>query len=495
MAATGQIPFEPPVVTTLPNGANDVSLADLDEDGVLDVLTTPELGGLFGGTLRAITLPGVGDGTFGGPVAGLTMPTNLLYRGDVVDLDGDGHLDWALPDGNAPGQLLVFAGDDGLTFSAPSIHGSVSASFGSSDAIAVDLLGNDSHLDVLLFGYSGPFGPATSFSAFVADGLGGYTFVPGPALTGGGHAFAVGDINSDGFQDVVSTNPVVGQTISLYMGTSPTSWALTNSLSAEGGYPTHVRLVDVNGDGNLDLLLVDGFDGLMFLAGQGDGSFGPVQFSSVGDSAREIALGDLDGDNNLDAVVSTINEIHICKGAGDGTFAVVNTLAVPIAAGIDLGDMDGDGDLDIAVAMNLGLLFGPDSLGVLINRSYAPGSPFTDLGQGLAGSAGLPIQLAEGSLLPATPYSFDLFGAVPSQPVFLVLGATELGAPFKGGVLVPSPDVIVTLGADAEGQAAVAGNWPSGVASGVSVFVQWWFHDGGATAGLAASNGVRADIP
>ncbi|HZJ70885.1 MAG TPA: hypothetical protein VFF36_08135, partial [Planctomycetota bacterium] len=68
--------------------------------------------------------------------------------------------------------------------------------------------------------------------------------------------------------------------------------------------------------------------------------------------------------------------------------------------------------------------------------------------------------------------------------------------PFKGGILVPSPAVIVSgLLTDGQGRLVLQGSWPSGVPSGSQLWIQGFVVDAGAPAGLSASNAVRARTP
>lgn len=135
--------------------------------------------------------------------------------------------------------------------------------------------------------------------------------------------------------------------------------------------------------------------------------------------AQRIALGDLDRDGDLDAVVSGEASLSLLRNHGDATFDVPDTFdanAAPL-----LGDMDGDGDLDIAdskqVLLNdgeglfsagptaegcvaLGDLDGDGDLDCVANLGYQ--SPATLLGRVL-------LNAGDGSLRagPEAPFGFD----------------------------------------------------------------------------------------
>ena len=123
-------------------------------------------------------------------------------------------------------------------------------------------------------------------------------------------------------------------------------------------------------------------------------------------------------------------------------------------------------------------------------------APFEDLGDGLAGTQGVPVLEGDGTLLPADPVSLALSHALAFAPATLVVGFSEVGAPLKGGVLVPSPDMLVTgFVTDGSGSLTLNAAWPTGVPPGFSVWLQQWIVDAGAPQGLAASNGLRATTP
>jgi hypothetical protein len=66
------------------------------------------------------------------------------------------------------------------------------------------------------------------------------------------------------------------------------------------------------------------------------------------------------------------------------------------------------------------------------------------LGGGLAGVWGIPPLLQGGGELTAdTPLSMTMLKGGANKPVTLIVGFAELNAPFKGGTLVPTPDVLI----------------------------------------------------
>ncbi|HEX5011659.1 MAG TPA: right-handed parallel beta-helix repeat-containing protein [Planctomycetota bacterium] len=137
-----------------------------------------------------------------------------------------------------------------------------------------------------------------------------------------------------------------------------------------------------------------------------------------------------------------------------------------------------------------------DPDGTVVDMGALTYDPWTDLGSALAGTHGEPVLAGTGSLNSFTPGSFVLTGALENVAATLVIGLSQLDAPFKGGVMVPSLDVLLPgLPTDAQGALTLPFLWPAGLPSGVSIVLQFWLPDPAGPKGFAASNGLQGTTP
>jgi len=126
----------------------------------------------------------------------------------------------------------------------------------------------------------------------------------------------------------------------------------------------------------------------------------------------------------------------------------------------------------------------------------AGSTQWADLGLGLAGLTGVPGVAGSGTLVGGSPVGLHLSGARPLAPVVIVIGFSALNAPFKGGTLVPSPDVLLFgFTSSSLGLLNLGGTWPSGFPSGTNIWFQEWITDAAGPLGFAATNGLRATTP
>jgi hypothetical protein len=113
--------------------------------------------------------------------------------------------------------------------------------------------------------------------------------------------------------------------------------------------------------------------------------------------STDVALGDLDGDGDLDALVGNEGRAQVWLNDGQAGFSLRQDLAIRSGwkMGLDLGDLDGDGDLDAFIVVATG----PGQL--LLNQGGAQGGTagfFVDSGQQLTAPSGLGFDLDLGDV-------------------------------------------------------------------------------------------------
>jgi len=122
--------------------------------------------------------------------------------------------------------------------------------------------------------------------------------------------------------------------------------------------------------------------------------------------------------------------------------------------------------------------------------------PWTSLGQGLAGTGGvMPCLEASGPLTANSDLTLSLTNGLANAPAWFIAGFSELSQPLKGGVLVPTPDLVIALGLDGLGALELIVPMPPVVPQGLPVYAQAWVQDAQAPVGLSASNAVLGIAP
>ncbi|MEW5774575.1 MAG: FG-GAP-like repeat-containing protein, partial [Thermodesulfobacteriota bacterium] len=129
-----------------------------------------------------------------------------------------------------------------------------------------------------------------------------------------------------------------------------------NVVSSAAGFPNDVRLADLDGDGDLDILASQRDSGsIAWCANDGAGTFGAAQTISAAVSApQHVHAADLDGDGDLDVLSAscTDNKIAWYANDGNGNFGAqqVLTTSASFAMTAVAADLDGDCDLDVLIA-------------------------------------------------------------------------------------------------------------------------------------------------
>lgn len=118
--------------------------------------------------------------------------------------------------------------------------------------------------------------------------------------------------------------------------------------------------------------------------------------------------------------------------------------------------------------------------------------PWSEIEQGLAGSAGVPRLVMQGVPAAHAPFLLAITRTPPSTFAHLVFGLGQVNLPFKGGVLVPAPSLIRTLHTNVAGKFIFASSWPAGVPAGTALCMQAWVVDPAGPFGFSASNAVAS---
>ncbi|MCB9897947.1 MAG: VCBS repeat-containing protein [Planctomycetes bacterium] len=479
-----QIVFRPPesVSSVASEGPPMTELvpADLDGDGVLDLVLTD---GPFLGWFLTTHL-GLGDGTF---QTFVQAPLPGLQARAAADVDGDGFDEVFADDGT---QLWMYAGNGDGTLGTPTPISGVSAR----KLLTADLNG-DGLVDLVSSGGQADL----EIEVLLGDGALGFdTWFTYPKSLFDPAQCVLSDLDGDGRLDLVHTASVAA--LQVFFGVDggpvpPTRVELGGGLA----FTVDLDVADADADGDPDLIQTNSLQ-VVILLNAGDGTFPTNVVLTPATGLRALLPADLDGDGKVDlALATSAGELLVQRGYGGGLFgAPLHVSHLPSGDDLFAHDVDGDGRPDVLLSTSEIV----DDQGnasnevrLLRNHTYASDAPFVDLGHALPGEQGWPILLAGGDMQPGGTWSLELRNARPLGAAVLVAGLDLVLAPFKGGTLVPSPELIVFgLPIDAAGDLFAGGAWAGG-ASGATFAVQWWIADDGAAQGWAASTGVAVTLP
>jgi hypothetical protein len=312
----------------------------------------------------------------------------------IADLRDDGKLDLVVANfcktydqhgnctGNGEGGVAVLLGNGDGTFRPAVTYSTVA--YGT-NSVAVADMNDDGILDLVVANWCGTLGQYgcqyQSGAASVLLGNGDGTFQPALVYGSGGldaYSVAIGDLNRDRKPDLVVTNSYYGGgdyngSVGVLLGNGDGTFQPAVSYDTRGKVAASVAIGDVNGDGIPDLVVADyGYDSAAVLLGNGDGTFQPaVLYDSGGVGPVSVALGDLRGNGIWDVVIANRwshnegtrlrGEVSVLLGNGDGTFQpaasyLTDGVGYPsypgIGAGINslvIADVNGDGIPDLAV--------------------------------------------------------------------------------------------------------------------------------------------------
>jgi hypothetical protein len=353
----------------IPTGTapGSVEIADFNGDGKFDIVVANEQ------SHDVTILLGDGNGKFapskGSPFLSGHLPNDIA----IGDFNHDAKLDLAIANHEEKHLTVLLGAGTGEFAPAPNspveievrphVHGVATGDFN-----------GDGDLDLVTDSWAND-----QVAVFFGDGEGNFR-KPGMFVKVGRRPYQrlrVADVNDDSKADIITTN-TEGSNVTVLLSDGRAGFKqVAGSPFPCGDSPFNFAVGDVNGDGKVDLAVVDspssmaeghGKDGLTILLGNGEGGFTMLTGSpfATGKTPNRVAIGDVNGDGVADIAVSSPddNNITVFLMSSRGTMASSSTIAVGgKPKGLAIRDLNGDGKAEIVTTNN-----GDNTITVILSK-------------------------------------------------------------------------------------------------------------------------------
>ncbi len=174
--------------------------------------------------------------------------------------------------------------------------------------------------------------------------------------------FEIGDVDGDGFDDVVAVRDTFPLSLNVWLGseTGPVNAGSVEVSSDPVSIVTprfhDLDLADLDANGDLDAVIArPDHDDVLVCMGDGAGGFASGVAFAVGVAPTDVSVGRIDGDAFLDILAANSQEatVSVLLGDGAGSFGTASHFLVDAARTggeifrAAMGDVDGDGDTDV----------------------------------------------------------------------------------------------------------------------------------------------------
>jgi len=267
--------------------------------------------------------------------------------------------------------------------------------YNNANLIATGDFNHDGNLDFAV--YMGGGGSRTNYlDVYLGDGTGGFTYsnsysVGSTGSVGLNDGVTAADVNGDGKLDLLGINSG-DNSVTVLLGNGDGTFqtgALYTACNVTYCYPLAITVADFNKDGHPDVALADAVGGIDILLNKGNGTFqAPVLYAAPACSSganpcyggnpygeATIASAYLNGDKDLDLVITANSGVWVYLGNGNGTFKTPVNYSFPNANSLVIADVNGDKKLDL-IATD----FFNNSVWILLgkgNGTFEPGMAYT----------------------------------------------------------------------------------------------------------------------
>jgi hypothetical protein len=314
------------------------------------------------------------DGSSFTEIAQLSGVTGRIQETRGIDLDNDADLDLALVNQYAPSQVFETTASP-LSLGMTQVHTDTfqSVAWGDADGDGfLDLLfggqlytynsstGVFSNYTVVASGTTGVFGDfegdfdldIASECQIYSDPPGWGSTLPLSSCSGDPKSLAWGDYNGDGYLDLAVVDG--SQNILIYRNNQGNTFTPVLTTTSTSGNAWSIAWADYNRDYYLDLAVAEGGQVQVYSHDYQNDTFDPLGSALPGTDARAVAWVDYDGDGWMDLSVgdyssSSGNYLFQNQNGSLNSTPVSLSASMSKTTSLAWGDWDDDGDLDLAV--------------------------------------------------------------------------------------------------------------------------------------------------